>query len=194
MRDFIIYIVGHSIANVRQLHDRWHDIRYRDVTFRVFIHCFSTPGATLDSYLTSPAYRDLCESPSPDLVIVFIGGNDIKQDTVVAELQYGITKFCKHIEEITKSFAKIFMIEPRNRLRGVDVDAYNRIRNSFNRNIQHRNREYYPDRFVVTPLRFEYLATDGVHPNPVGLAKLVHQIRRTIGSYLYSWHAHEARQ
>ena len=194
MRDFIVYLVGHSIANVRPLHDHWHDIRYRDVTFRVYIHCFSTPGANLESYLTSPAYRDLCAAPSPDLVLIFIGGNDIKQDTVVAELQYGITKFCKHIEEITKSFAKIFMIEPRNRLRGVDVDSYNRIRNSFNRNIQHRNRDYYPDRFVVTPLRFEYLAADGVHPNPVGSARLVHRIRRTIGSFLYSWHAHEARQ
>ena len=194
MRDFLVYLVGHSIANVRPLHDRWHDIRYRDVTFRVNIHCFSTPGADLESYLTSPAYVKLCQAPSPDLVLVFIGGNDIKEDTVVAELQANITKFCKHIEEVTNSFAKVFMIEPRNSFRGVEADTYNRIRNSFNRNIQHRSRDYYRRRFVVTPLRFEYLALDGVHPNRVGSAKLVHVINRTIGSFLFSWYASEARQ
>ena len=194
MRDFLVYIVGHSIANVRNLHNHWHDIRCRDVTFRVFVYCFSTPGATLDSYLSSPAYNDLCKAPRPDLTIIFMGGNDISQETVVAELPYKLTKFCKHIEEITNSFAKVFMIESCNRLRGVDTDTYNKIRNSLNRNLQHRAREYFPDHVVITPLRFEYLSSDGIHPGPTGIARLVYKIRKVVGSYLYAYHAHEVRR
>ena len=194
MRDFLVYVVGHSITNVRNLHNHWHNIRYKDANFRVFIYCFSAPGATLDSYLQSPAYDDLCNAPRPDLTIVFMGGNDIEQDTVVCELQYKLIKFCKHIEEITNSYAKVFMVEPRTCLRGVDSDTYNRIRNSLNRNLQHREREYFPDRVVITPLIFEYLSLDGVHPGPVGVAKLIFKIQRVIGLYLYSYHAHEVRQ
>ena len=100
MRDFLVYIVGHSIANVRHLHNRWHDIRNRDATFRVFVYCFSTPGATLESYLSSPAYNDLCKAPRPDLTIIFMGGNDITQETVVAELQYNLTKFVNTLKKL----------------------------------------------------------------------------------------------
>ena len=148
MRDFLVYVMGHSIANIQNLHNRWPDIRFNKVTFRVSIYCFSVPGATLDSYLQSPAWDDLCNAPKPHLTIVFMGGNDIEQDTVVRELQYKLFKFCKHIEEITDSYVKVFMVEPRSRLRGVDSVTYNRIKNSLNRNLQHRECHYFPDRIV----------------------------------------------
>ena len=120
--------------------------------------------------------------------MILIGGNDIKQDTVVKELQYKLTKFCKLIEEVTQVPSKVFMIEPRLKFRGVDFDTYNKIRNSLNRNLQHKEKRLFPDRIVVTPLQFEYLAVDGVHPRPVGLAKLVFRMKRVVGSFLYSYH------
>ena len=146
MRDFLVYAVGHSIANLRDLHDRWHNITYHGVTFRVFIYCFSAPGANLDSYLNSSAYEDLCNAPKPHLTFLFMGGNDITQNTIVRELQYKLMKFCQHIEQITTTPCKVLFIEPRTRLRGVDYISYNRIRNSLNRNLQHRERTYFPDR------------------------------------------------
>ena len=146
MRDFLVYAVSHSIANLRDLHNRWHNIIYNEVTFRVFIYYFSVPGANLDSYLTSSAYEDLCNAPKPHLTFLFMGGNDITQNTIVRELQYKLMKFCQHIEQITTTPCKVLFIEPRTRLRGVDYISYNRIRNSLNRNLQHRERTYFPDR------------------------------------------------
>ena len=183
MRDFLIYVVGHSIANLQGLHNRCHNIRFNEAVFRVFVYYFSVPGATLDSYLLSSKYFQLCNAPKPDLTLVFMGGNDISQDTVVRELQYKLKRFCQHIEEITTTPAKVFMIEPRNRLRGVDFVTYNGIRNSLNQNLQHEEWLYFPDRIVVTPLRFKYLSPDGVHPGPVGIARLLHRIQRVIGSF-----------
>ena len=191
MRDFLVYDVGHSIANLRDLHNSWHNITYNGVVFRAFIYCFSAPGATLDSYLNSSAYRDLCDAPKPDLTLVFMGGNDITQNTVVRELQYRIVQFCKHIELLTTVPCKVFMIEPRTRLRGVDYVSYNRIRNSLNRNFQHKDRTFFPDRYVITPLRFEFLSADGVHPYPFGEVGLSAEALSVIGSYLYSYHLYE---
>ena len=93
MRDFVAYAVGHSIANLRDLHKRWHNITYNGVLFRVFIRCFSCPGATLNSYCNSSAYRNLCRAPRPDLILLFMGGNDITQDIVVRELQDRLIEF-----------------------------------------------------------------------------------------------------
>ena len=189
----MVYLVGHRLADVGSLHNHWHDIRYRDATFRVFIHSFSTPCATMESYLTSPVYTDLCNAPNPDLVLIFMGSNDIKEDTVVAELQASITGFCKQIEEVTQSFAKVFTIEPRSRYLGVNLYTYDHIRNSFNRNIQN-HKGYYRRRCVVNPMRFEHMALDGVNPSHIGTLWLVQQIKTTIGSFLYSGPATVVRQ
>ena len=191
MRDFVAYAVGHSIANRRDLHESWHNITYNGVLFRVFIRCFSHPGATLNSYCNSSAYRDLCRAPKPDLVLLFIGGNDITLDTVVRELRDRIIEFNKHIEYMTVAPSKIFFIEPRTRLRGVDYDTYNRVRNSLNRNFQHNEHTWFPSRYVVTPLRFEYLSADGVHPNEIGEARLNSKVLEEIGAHLFKNHLFE---
>ena len=72
-----------------------------------------------------------------------MGGNDITQDTVVRELQYKLKRFCQHIEQITTTPAKVFMVEPRTRLHNVDFVTYNRIRNSLNPNLQHKERTFF---------------------------------------------------
>ena len=191
MCDFLVYAVGHSIANLRDLHNSWHNITYNGVVFRAFIYCFYAPGATLNSYFNSSAYRSLCDAPKPDLTLVFMGGNDITQNTVVRELQDRIIQFCEHIESLTTVPCKVFFIEPRTRLRGVDYVSYNRIRNLLNRNFQHKDRTFFPNRYVITPLRFEFLSTDGVHPNAFGEVRLNAKVLQVIGSHLYTHHLFE---
>ena len=120
-----------------------------------------------------------------------MGGNDITENTVVADLQAKLKEFCKHIEAITNSHVKVSMVEPRTRLCGVQSDTYNKVRNSLNRNLQHRD-PYFRPRAFVTPLRFEYLSPDGVHPTTIGVARLVFKVQKVVCEYLHAHHALQA--
>ena len=135
MRDFLVYVVGHSIANIQYLYKRWHTAHFHEAEFNGYFYCFSVPGATIDSYLESQTFQDLCNAPKPHLSLILIGGNDIHQETVVKELQYKLIEFIKTVEKETGSPSKCFMIEPRTQTRNVDPETYNKIRNLLNRNL-----------------------------------------------------------
>ena len=57
-----------------------------------------------------------------------------------------------------------------------------------NRNLQHKEKVFMPDRVVITPLMFENVSKDGVHPAQSGKTQLVIRMFRVVGSYLYSFH------
>ena len=77
------------------------------------------------------------------------------------------------------------MIEPRTQTRGLVEKTYNKIRNFLNRNLQHKNR-FMSDRTVVTPLRFENVSADGVHPRPIGRTQLYCRIFEVVSLLLYA--------
>ena len=82
----------------------------------------------------------------------------------------------------------MFMIKPRTKCRGdLDPEKYNKNWNSINRNFQHKN-DFYAERIVVTPLRFENISSDGVHPRFVGRALLRQKIFEIVASFLATEH------
>ena len=191
MRDFLVYVVGHWIARLTPLHRQTRNLRFKGFNFNVTFYCFSASGATISSFARSPQYDELCRAPRPDLCVVFMGGNDITENTVVANLQARLKEFCMHIEAITNSHIRVSMIEPRTRLLGVMRITFNKVRNSLNRNLQHRD-QYFRPRSFITPLRFEYLSSNGVHPNAAGIERLILKVQKVACEYLHAHHANQA--
>ena len=173
------------------MHRQTRTIRFKGFNYNINFYCFSTLGFIISLYVRISQYDELCRAPRPDLCIVFMGGNDITENTVVTELQVKLKDFCRHIEAITNSPIRVSMIEPRTRLRGVFKITFNKVRNSLNRNLQHRD-EYFRPRSFLTPLRFEYLSSDGVHPNAAGVDKLVLKVQKVACEYLHAHHANQA--
>ena len=86
MVDYLVYVIGHSIANIKSLHHRWQTLSRNQTEFRVFFHCFNVPDGTIDSFLESQAFEDFQNAPKPHLTLILIGGNNIYKDTVIKEL------------------------------------------------------------------------------------------------------------
>ena len=159
-------------------------MRVFDEVYLVIFFTFSAVGATIGSFFRSSQFR-------PDLCILFMGGDNIIETTVVVDLQAKLKEFCRLIENITNSHVKVSMLEPRTRLHGVQADTYNKVRNSLNHNLQHRD-PYFRLRYFITPLKFEYLLSDGVHPITFGIASFVWKVRTIACEYLYAHHASQA--
>ena len=189
-REFRVYLVGNSIALIGHMDKRQCTIRVYDEVYLVKYRTFGAVGGNTRSFFGSPQFDDLIRSPKPDLCIVFMGGDDITETTMVPDLQARLKEFCKLIENITHAPAKVSMLEPRTCLHNVQPVTYNKIRNSLNRNMQHRD-PYFKMRYFITPLKFEYLSPDGIHPITYGIASFVWKMQMIARDFL---HARDALQ
>ena len=184
--DFRVYLVGNSIANIAHMDKGQCTIRVYDEVYLVKYRTFSVVGGNTRSFFGSPQFDELLRSPRPDLCIVFMGGDDIIETTMVSDLQARLKEFCKLIENITHAPAKVSMIEPRKCFKNnVQPDTYNKIRNSLNRNMQHRD-PYFMMRYFVTPLKFEYLSSDGIHPITYGIVIFIGKMQMLASDFLHA--------
>ena len=97
------------------------------------------PGATVRSLRNGICFSHLAAA-SPDVVVLFIGGNDISAEVKVSELYQQITELVNSITFTLSPAFGVFVIEPEKRTnpRGVSAALYGMVRNSLVRMIKKR--------------------------------------------------------
>lgn len=161
-----IAVLGHSYVNrldfVSPLNLPWCVLRK-----------FGAPGATVSSIKHSSAWEN-CIHYRPDVILLVLGGNDIKFNTSPRKLSREIISLALELEEAIHCQCHIFSIEPRLKPRGLTSDHYNTIKNAVNRGLgRHPNSK---SRFHGIGVAQEDLGSDGVHLSLEGNKKLFRRI------------------
>ena len=123
--------------------------------------------------------------PKPKLTIILLVGNDIREDTVVTRLERSIVNLCKEVEAVHQRAVRFYLLEPRLITRDVELDSFERICNAMNKKVLQRNR-FMSDKVIVTPLKYENLSVDGIHPNPQGKLMLIDHIKSVTAEFFYA--------
>jgi lysophospholipase L1-like esterase len=136
----------------------------------VIIRIFPCPGATFTSVFNYDIFKEFIDF-QPELVIVFLGSNDIKYsrsnitDVVIKDAKYFLSKIKVLLP--LKFEIKIIEIEPRLTPRGLSPLIYTRIRNGINKKLAKL-----VDCDVLKLSKFQlnlcHISADGVHFNHNG--------------------------
>ena len=121
---------------------------------------YSVPGATVASLKTSEAWARFRQY-KPDLTFLVIGGNDITAQCSAPHVAREIIDLAKEVKTLTSGEVRIFTIERRPGPRGMGHVKYNRIRNSVNRYLKHRD-PFTKERLLFSEAR-DSDSQDGVH-------------------------------
>ena len=136
------------------------------------IETFCCPGATFDDITSFSEYKRLVKK-NFDIIILFLGGNDIRNECNIADLY---TKLKTLIDDLNNTIIPkfgIFFLEPEARLgnpKFVSQKGYYRLRNSLVRKVKSR-KEIIPWTLLGKGLNLHHLEKDGVHFNKLGRQK-----------------------
>ena len=139
MKTFKVCLLGHSY--IRDLKDLdIHEIVV-DNSYRVQFHYIFKPGANIPYFLRSKSLEPLY-SCSPDIIFLFLGGNDIRLDFDIHET---ISKYKLLVQTIACNLPKTAIIcsyiEPRfaaanRRFNTPDPSVYRKLAKKFNNWLQ----------------------------------------------------------
>ena len=103
-----VALLGHS--NVRYIPDPdgfWHHREFQ-------IETFCCPGATIDNVTAYSEYKKLI-TKNFDVVVVFLGGNDLKNGCNIANLYEGLKTLIKDLENTIIPKFGTYLLEPEAR-------------------------------------------------------------------------------
>ena len=159
----------------------------------VEVELFRVSGAKARNFFSYPVFRNLLESRF-DLIILWIGSNDIHDRCVVKDVARDIKAIVEQLEAVCTPKVKICLIEPRHpdnaRHPHLDQETYNRIAKGINNNLQKRSLK--GKGFITFSARpfTQTLARDGVHFNREGRAHIEEKLRNAIMHEHFSWPTH----
>ena len=172
---FNVALIGHS--NLRDIADesgRWY--------FQNFvIEVFCCPAATTSNIASFPEYNRLFHK-NFDIVILLLGGNDIRNNCNISEIYRNLKALVEDINNLVIPKYGTFLLEPEARRgdsRYVSEKGYYRLRNSLVRKIKIK-KEIECWTLVGKGLNLNHLKKDGVHLNKEGRRKF----KKIIEAYL----------
>ena len=183
MSTFRVAIVGHSQVPTS----------LPGLPERVEVDLFRVSGAKAHNFFSHPVFRNLLHSRF-DLVILWIGSNDIHDRCVVKDIASNIKAIVDQLETVCTPKVKICLIEPRHpdttRHPHLDQEACNRIAKGINNNLQKRSLK--GKGFITFSARpfSQSLARDGVHFNRDGRAHIEEKLRNAIMHEHFAWPSH----
>ena len=112
MRTYKVTLFGHSyIRDLRSLENKQLLV---DKDYKVELRYVFKPGATIDYYFTTQGSYECLFSDSPDVIFIFLGGNDLRTDW---DIHYTIFKYKSLVQNISLRLPKAAIIcsyiEPR---------------------------------------------------------------------------------
>ena len=96
MRTFKVSVFGHSY--IRDLSSLGNKQLLVDKDYQVELRYFFRPGATIDYYYSVPGSYEFLFTDSPDVVFIFLGGNDLRNDIDIHDT---ITKYRILVQNIS---------------------------------------------------------------------------------------------
>ena len=157
-----IALAGHSYISRLRLEQNLYAPSF-------IIRKFAAPGATVASFPSTQAWKDLVNY-QPDVTFLILGGNDVNRETVPLHLAKGLADIALRLEAEAGGTVRVVGLEVRENPRDCSPDRFKRIRNAVNRallrdkNIKSRFLPMYMD-----PADLDF---DGVHLDSAGSRKL----------------------
>ena len=156
----------------------------------VQLQVFRAPGARAHSFFSNDVLTAVFNHRF-DLVILWIGSNDIHSRCNVAVIVDNIKAIVKQLEDNCTPKVKICLIEPRRldpgRRPHLDQDHYNKIAKAINNKMQKRALKH--NDFITLGARpfFENLRRDGVHFNHQAQEHIKTKFTNAINHYYTTW-------
>ena len=145
---------------------------------------FFLSGAKINDLKSTTVIEEIAEF-SPELIILFIGGNDIVNGNSVDKIYNELVSLKIHIENLLQPFygTYVFEIESRLKPKFISPAGYKCIKNSLNRKIKSKSQlKFLPlTKFGLVP----ELNIDGVHFNSMGLCILLNAIKVHIRDIIF---------
>ena len=150
----------------------------------VKVEIFRSPGARISTFHSNPKLSNVLYW-THDLTILFIGGNDINDNCVPAEISENIQNLIEEIHTTCNSHIAFVLIEhrnppPDNRF-NVTASNYNRIATNINNRLKrkYKNKSYV--QFVSVGAKpFKFGVTDGIHFDRETKTHLITKLRNAI--------------
>ena len=136
------------------------------------IETFCCPGATFDNITSSSEYKRLVKK-NFDVIILFLGGNDIRNECNIADLYAKLKTLIDDLNNTIIPKFGIFFLEPEARLGNPEIvsqKGYYRLRNSLVWKVKSR-KEIVSWTLLGRGLNLHHLGKDGVHFNKRGKQK-----------------------
>lgn len=145
------------------------------------------PGSTFETFINSLSYLEKATNLSPDIIIIILGGNDIKINVPLQHIYHSCKEFFKLIKnKLPNAYCIVSQIEDRyhthiNRFLTPTFENFRTLSNSYNRWLL---RQDFKDRVLCikgpNKLSNRTLYKDSVHLNAQGLEKLYNIIKDTL--------------
>ena len=148
------------------------------------IEIFRAPGGKAYGFYEDERLNEVLDW-SGDLVILWLGSNDIKQNTHVSDVVDNITEIKESIEEECGAEVVIILVEPRSYPDDYPVNEtrYKKIQRAINKKLE---RELPDTRFLQfnTQMYQTELSSDGVHFTAEGQELIEDKIRDCIEDFV----------
>ena len=179
-----VTLIGHSYVGDLSRCGKTEIVVF-DTVFR--LNFFSVSGATFSTFINNPVYFDQLKSQLPDIVIVILGGNDLKINIDLSQNYEECANFYNTLrEKIPGAIIIASQIENRfysegNRFNSPSSQTFDYLRRHFNRFLKNK---HFKDCLmqIQGPGRLdeERYYRDGVHLNSNGLKKYFEIIENTL--------------
>ena len=144
------------------------------------------PGATLRSLRGGDCFSQLAAA-SPNIVVLFLGGNDITGDVEVVDLYQLLLEMVQAITLTINPAFGVYVIEPewRTKPRGISASSYNKVKNSLARMIKRRKEMHILSLHYLGINTPDCLASDGVHINSQYCQRVSSMLERFLRGRLF---------
>ena len=185
-------IIGHSyVRDLKSFSELHHQSRIKlPEGFDLHLFFSFVPGATFETYLNHPELLDASGNINPDIVVIILGGNDLRSDVSLSVVKNN----CFHFFKLIKSkFPSSFIIGTQIESRFVEpgdkyerfgtphTEAFSKLSVYYNSWL---NKQKFKDRLVCirgpNKLDNRSLYKDSVHLNQQGLRKYFNLLRNCI--------------
>ena len=169
-----VLIFGHSyVRDLSQLGNRLVNVKELPVHFSYF----SYPGFSFSDFLEKPHLLDCLIQEDPDIVVVVLGGNDLKVNVELVQVRENCENFFKLLrEKVPRAYLVASQIETRhcetvNRHGSPSKELFKKLAVNFNKWL---NKQTFKDKILIVNGdsklgNCKYFKGDGVHLNSEGL-------------------------
>ena len=145
------------------------------------IRIFRGPGGRADSFFDDSRMNEVLEWEH-DLCILWIGSNDIDNETRPKDIAENIIEVIQSIEQNCEAVVYICLVEPRFYASGfMSEEDYRKVQRKINKILKEQGNQVIQ---FNSSSWVEYLGSDGVHWNEEGRERVKSKLRKTIRNFM----------